>query len=70
MPPIDPERKAVIVHVITLVVLSLFLFFWRIGDHNFLGTEGHRALPAQTMLDTHERELLRSNGRYFSQSRP
>lgn len=46
------EKKKTVLHVLVLVVLSLFLFFWKIGELNFFGTEPYRALPARTMMET------------------
>jgi 4-amino-4-deoxy-L-arabinose transferase-like glycosyltransferase len=59
------ETKKIALHVAVLLLLSLYLYVWRIGDLSFLGTEAHRALPARTMLETHEWLVPKLNGEPF-----
>ncbi len=61
---LHPAAKKAI-HITILLALSFYLFFWRIGDLNLFGTEPYRALPAQTMLDTHEWLVPHLNGEPF-----
>lgn len=56
------KHKKVFVHVLILSLLSLFLFFWRIGEMDLAGTEPYRALPARTMLETHDWSVPKLNG--------
>ncbi len=53
-----------------LLLLSLFLFFWRLGDLNLFGMEPLRALPAQAMLDTRDWFVPHLNGKPYLMKPP